>query len=130
MVTAVRELLIGDLTCQLHTVRDGTCWRAYATIASTGQRFGAELTAAIEAEAIERLTNWVRWQHAHGEALATLQRAEQAYHRLRTEHAFADPPTDAVERASGDLLAAIDAARAHLDVIRARRPRQSMVDSR
>src|SRR5262245_37260515 len=108
----MREILIGDSTLQIHTVRDGTRWRAYATAASNRQ-FGPDVTAFIEAEAIERLTNWLRWQYAHGEALATLQEAEQAYHRVQT---------GAADGVSSDLLATIEAARSHLDVIRARRP--------
>ena len=112
----MRQIEIGNAPYDIHTVREGAQWRAFAT--RDGNRFGVEPTSAIEAEAIERLTNWLRWQHLHGEALATLQQAEQVYHRSLAERAFAD-------QRSGDRseqLVAVDAARAHLDVVRARRP--------
>ena len=108
----MREILIGDTPFHVFTVREGARWRARATAANNRQ-FGPDVTAVIEAEAVDRLTNWLRWQHAHGEALATLQQAEQAYHRVQT---------GAAEGVSADLLAAIDAARSNLDVIRGRRP--------
>jgi hypothetical protein len=47
-----------------------------------------------------------------------LQQAEQAYHRALAERAFADQRSG--DR--GELLVAIDTARAQLDVVRARRP--------
>ena len=115
-----RQLEVGDVRYEICTSREGTEWRAYAM--RGGDRFGVEVSAAIEAEAIERLTVWLKWQHAHGEALATLQQAEQAYHRALAVRAFTAPRASAETPEASDLLAVIGAARANLDIVRARKP--------
>lgn len=102
------------------TERDGQ-WRAQAVRADTGDRFGPEQTGATEQEALGRLTRWLEWQHAHAAALEELQGAERVYHRTLAS-AFASEaagPGDADRR---EALEAVDAARARLDDIRARRP--------
>lgn len=96
---------------------------AYAVRADTGDRFGIEVSGATEADAAERMRRWLDWQRAHAEALETLQRAEQAYHRTIAGSAFASP----IEGPSSveiqkDALDTVEAARIALDDIRARRP--------
>jgi hypothetical protein len=106
----------------LCTEREGR-WMARAVREDTGDPFGIEFAAATEREAIERLTQWLEWQHDHASALDQLQQAERAYHRTIAGSAFANPtegPT-AVEL-QRDSLAAVEAARIRLDEVRARKP--------
>ncbi len=117
------RVLVGGVAYDIRTAREGARWRASAIRAHDGEPFGAPLEAALEAEAVERISVWLNWQHAHGEALATLQEAERVYHRSIADGAFAgDAPGATVTHDRRSLLAAIEQARAHLDVIRARRP--------
>ena len=66
---------------------------------------------------------WVDWQRKHAEALAALQETQRAYHRTIAGRAFTTP-TDNLS--SGEIqkeaLEALEAARLHLDEVRARRP--------
>jgi hypothetical protein len=98
-------------------------WVAFATKASTGDRYGVECAGATEAEAIERLTRWLEWQAEHAAALEALQQAEQAYHRTIAGSAFANPAEgpSAIELQK-ESLEEVEAARVRLDDIRARRP--------
>jgi hypothetical protein len=87
---------------------------------------------------------WLEWQRDHAEALAALQEAQRAYHR--TVVAAAGPPSrealrrglaeapsnadvgaeagqqSAVASPQAESLKAVDAARARLDAVRARKP--------
>jgi hypothetical protein len=100
-------------------VERGGEWHAHAERLDTGDPFGIDCRGASQAEATARMAAWLEWQHAHVEALHALQDAERAYHRVVAHSAFAgDGP--APERP--EALAALDAARAVLDAIRARRP--------
>jgi hypothetical protein len=78
-----------------------------------------------EAVAVQRLTEWLTWQHEHAAALQTLQAAERVYHRTIAVSAFANPTrrreANALQKESLD---AIEAARIRLDEIRARQPQQ------
>jgi hypothetical protein len=69
---------------------------------------------------------WLEWQREHQEALAALQDAQHAYHRMVATGAFAgaaDGPTVAehAEMQRGSLEA-LEAARQRLDDVRARKP--------
>lgn len=102
-------------------VERGSEWRAQAERVDTGDRFGIECTGSTQAEALNRLDAWLAWQRAHAAALEVLQQAERAYHRMVAAAAFAAASdASALERRAA--LAALDAARAELDAVRARRP--------
>ena len=68
-------------------------------------------------------TTWLDWQLAHAGALAALQEAQRAYHRTIAGSAFASltegPSPVEIQKES---LAALEAARRHLDEVRARQP--------
>ena len=102
--------------------RDGR-WLAHAERAGSGERFGVEYTGASEAEAVERLSRWLEWQHEHTAALEALQRAERAYHRTIAGSAFASAAEgpSAIELQK-ESLEQVEAARIRLDEIRARKP--------
>lgn len=106
----------------LASEREGQ-WIALARRTDNGDRFGVECVGASASEAIARLRRWIEWQSEHAAALEELQRVERAYHRTVAGSAFANPneaPT-AMEL-QRESLEAIDAARARLDEIRARKP--------
>jgi len=107
----------------LTAVRRDDGWMAYATKTATGDRFGIECTGTTEAEALDKLRQWLDWQSEHAAALEALQQAEQAYHRTIAGSAFANPtegPT-AIELQK-ESLEQVEAARVRLDEIRVRRP--------
>jgi hypothetical protein len=67
---------------------------------------------------------WTDWQREHAAALAALQDAQRAYHRI----AVASPQSTVGSRQSAvdsreGALEALDAARVRLDDVRARMPR-------
>jgi hypothetical protein len=97
-------------------------WLAHAVREDSGERLGIEVAAGTHDEAAARLRRWLEWQREHSSALAALQAAERAYHRARTDAAFADAPDTARGEASRISLEALDAARARLDEVRSRRP--------
>ena len=66
---------------------------------------------------------WAEWQREHEAALRALQLAQQAYHRAVAGNAFATPGDLATGlEAQRECLEQVDAARARLDDVRARRP--------
>jgi len=81
---------------------------------------------------------WLEWQREHSAALAALQEAQRAYHRVFVERALASHRqsaadesqaeagrSTATERSAADVqdkLDAVDAARVRLDAVRARKP--------
>ena len=102
--------------------RDGQ-WTARAEREDSGKPFGIECGGATEAEAIDRLVQWLAWQDEHAAALDALQTAERAYHRMIAGSAFVSPtegPT-AIELQK-ESLDAVEAARVRLDEVRARKP--------
>lgn len=116
-------LKIGAQWFKVATGRRQDVWTARASVGETGQRFGPEVTAETEADAVTRLTGWLEWQSEHATALEALQEAERAYHRSVTSGAFAgtDDARAAVARRAA-ALGAIEDARLTLDAVRARRP--------
>src|ERR1700682_4387851 len=100
------------------TERDGQ-W--YARADDAARPFGLETSGPTEAVAIQRLTDWLAWQHEHAAALQALQAAERVYHRTIAVSAFANPSrapdANALQKESLD---AVEAARIRLDGIRAR----------
>ena len=117
------EFTIGTVRYRLAAIeRDGQ-WIAHAERCDTGDRFGIECAGATEAAAIERMRRWLEWQCEHSDALEALQTAERAYHRTIAGSAFASPTEgpSPVEMQK-ESLDAVEAARIHLDEIRARRP--------
>jgi len=89
----------------------------------TGDPFGIECAGGTEREAVARMTRWLEWQQEHTAALASLQQAEQAYHRTIAGSAFASttegPSPIEMQKES---LEAVEAARLRLDDVRARKP--------
>jgi hypothetical protein len=117
------DLTIGGVDYRLvATLRDGV-WTAQAVRQPSGDRFGIDCAGPTEEAATHRLAKWLTWQDEHSRALAALQSAERAYHRALAEGAFGSVTH---ESAADDLrrqsLAEIEAARGHLDDVRARRP--------
>jgi hypothetical protein len=115
----LREISVGSRRFLLAASPRETSWSAQAVSVPGGERFGPECAGATEDAAIERLTGWLEWQHAHAEALRALQDAERIYHRVVTASAFEHPLDAAVPAARREALAAIEAARVRLDGIRA-----------
>ena len=81
-------------------------------------------TAGPEQRALEanRKAQWTGWQRAHEKALAELQTAEAAYHRLTAEQAFGrgdDASSRAMRLAA---LTRLEALRIRLDEIRGHQP--------
>ena len=119
----MRELSIGQKRYRIDAVdRDGR-WVARAVHVDTGDLFGTECTGETRASAIERLAQWLDWQHEHAAALEALQTAERAYHRTIAGSAFASPSEgpSAIELQK-ESLDAVEAARIRLDEVRARKP--------
>jgi len=97
-------------------------WTAWAQL-ENGDRFGVERSAASEAEARARLTNWLEWQQAHASALADLQEAERDYHRTIAGSAFAGPfEGPSPLEMQKESLARVESARLRLDDVRRRKP--------
>jgi hypothetical protein len=65
---------------------------------------------------------WVGWQQAHQQALAALQEAEAAYHRLTAEQAFGRGDDAAARVKRTEVLTRLDEMRVRLDEIREQRP--------
>jgi hypothetical protein len=118
----VREIRVGDRQYRIVAVERDREWTARAEHVATGERFGIECTGQTDTGAIERLVQWLTWQHEHASALDALQEAERAYHRTIAGSAFANPtegPT-AIELQK-EAFNKVDAARLRLDEVRARR---------
>jgi hypothetical protein len=98
-------------------------WIARAVRDDTGDPFGIECAGPTRDEAVARLTAWLEWQQEHAAALEALQQAERAYHRTIAGSAFASPSEgpSAIEL-QRESLEAVEAARVHLDEVRARKP--------
>ena len=119
--TDVMELTIGSTTYRVVSAARGDRFVAHAERTDNNERFGIEATGATADEAEHRLERWLEWQHEHMQALQTLQQAERSYHRAMAGAAFAS----AAEGADGEsraTLESVNAARQHLDEVRARRP--------
>ena len=113
----------GEALYRIRTTPSGPMWIAWAEHLADGARFGIDIEAATEAEAVARLTRWLDWQGEHAAALAALQQAERDYHRTIADSAFAsaaEGPSTVEMQSEG--LKAVEAARLRLDEIRARKP--------
>jgi hypothetical protein len=118
----LEHLTIGDVAYRLAvSVRDGV-WTAHAERQSSGERFGIDCAGATEEAAKDRLVKWLTWQDAHARALEALQSAERMYHRSVAEGAFGNSADESADDLRRQSLAQIEAARAQLDDVRARRP--------
>jgi hypothetical protein len=73
----------------------------------------------------EKSQAWIAWQAEHAAALEALQQAQRAYHRTIAGSAFASPAEgpSAIELQK-ESLEVVEAARVHLDEVRARQPRE------
>ncbi len=123
MSSGVSSINVGDLTYRLVAEQRDRLWVAHAERVDTGERFGLEASGASEADALDRVRRWIHWQAEHAAALEALQQSERAYHRAIAGSAFASPvegPT-AIE-IQKESLEQVEAARARLDEVRARRP--------
>ena len=116
------KITIADATYDLFAEQRSGRWIAYAVSVSTGERFGIECSGESDREAIERLARWLTWQREHADALAALQHAEQAYHRVLAGSAFAGPDEPSAVELQKESLDQVEAARVRLDEVRARRP--------
>jgi hypothetical protein len=119
----MKNVSLGDKSYRLvATERDGQFF-AHAVRDDNGDPFGVECAGATEAAALDRLTQWLEWQHEHTAALDALQQAERAYHRTIAGSAFASPTEgpSALELQK-ESLDAVEAARVRLDDIRTRKP--------
>jgi len=116
------ETNIAGTHYRIVAVRRDDRWTAHAE-REGGDRYGIEVVAATEEEALARLTRWLQWQAEHAAALAALQAAEQAYHRTIAGSAFANPTEgpSAIE-IQKEALGAVEAARVRLDEVRASKP--------
>ena len=107
----------------VRSTQQGSIWVAHAEREDTGRRFGIEVQATTEAEAVERLTRWLAWQAEHTAALEALQQAERIHLRTITDSAFSGAQADeTVVGLQRESLNEVDEARRTLDVVRARRP--------
>jgi hypothetical protein len=116
------DVNIGNTAYRLIAASAHGRWSAHAVRVGSGERFGIDAVGATEQAAIDALTRWLEWHHAHAQALEALQHAERDYHRAFAGAAFATPgdaSTGADKRSALELL---DSARARLDDVRARRP--------
>lgn len=116
------EHTIGSTVYDLGTSEANGRFTAHAVTGEKRERFGIETSGGSAAEALDKLTRWLEWQHEHTQALAALQQAERAYHRALGDAAFAiarDLHAPDVSKAS---LEQVDAARRALDDVRGRRP--------
>lgn len=114
---------VGGHTFRIRSSSRSGRWLAHALRVDNGDRFGPEVAAASREEAEAAVIGWLEWQHDHIEALELLQAAERAYHRIAADHAFAN----VADRGAADLarraaVAAVEHARARLDLVRNRRP--------
>ena len=116
------ELTIGRVTYRLVTTERNGQWTAHALRAESGERFGIDAAAETEHDATGRLVRWLEWQHDHTQALDALQQAERVYHRARADAAFAVSAGPQAPGGSKASLDVVDAIRAQLDDVRARRP--------
>jgi hypothetical protein len=119
----MQEIVLGSERFRIRAEPREGGWHAQAERAGSGERYGIECAGSSQDEAIARVTRWLEWQHEHAEALEALQQAERAYHRTIAGSAFASategPSPLEMQKESLD---AVEAARVHLDDIRARRP--------
>ena len=119
----VTELTVGQQRYRIVAIQRDGSWAAYAERPATGERFGLECTDASESLAVDRIRQWLEWQHEHTQALEALQAAGHSYHRTIAGSAFANetegPTPIEMQKES---LQRVEAARLALDAIRARRP--------
>lgn len=117
----METISLGERLYRIRAFECGDGWTAVVEHADTGDRFGLECTGPSRAEVVERLSHWLGWQHEHVAALADLQNAERAYHRVVAGGAFSgslgDPAAQALQKES---LAELEAATERLDRVRAR----------
>jgi hypothetical protein len=121
----VADVVINGSRFHVHVERsaDGLRWTAQA-LREDGAAYGPRQEAWTEGAAVEQATRWLQWQADHTAALEALRAAEHAYHRARAGDAFAADGSEAARRSS-ERLAALDAARRHLDDVRLARPREA-----
>lgn len=116
-------LVVGGQAFIIRTARRGGACLAHAQRAETGDRFGADVTGATEADAVAGVTRWLEWQRDHALALEALQEAERIYHRSVADLAFAPRERDDARlRARRESLELVESARGRLDEVRVRRP--------
>jgi hypothetical protein len=119
----MKHISVGDRQFNLTAVELDGQWIAHAVRAETGDRFGIDCAGVSATDALERLTRWLEWQHEHAAALEALQRAEREYHRTIAGSAFASPTEGPSPlELQKESLDALEAARVHLDQVRAQKP--------
>src|SRR5262245_12685437 len=122
-VIGLEDLTVGGTEYRLVAALRDDVWTAHAERQPSGARFGIDCAGPTEEAAKDRLARWLTWQDAHSRALEALQNAERAYHRAIAEGAFGGSADEsAVDDLRRQSLAQIEAACAHLNDMRARRP--------
>jgi hypothetical protein len=119
----MKLVTVGAITYRLTAAAREGQWLAHAERTDTGERFGIDCAGGTESDALERLAQWLDWQHEHAAALEALQQAERGYHRTIAGSAFANPtegPTPI--ELQQEALHAVEAARLRLDEVRAKKP--------
>ena len=106
---------------KVQLAEDDGVWVATARRLDTGDAFGPPVPADHAEEATDRLAGWLEWQRAHTTALAALQAAENAYHRLAADR-FGNPSEENRRTAVRDALIHVDDLRRELDVVRGQKP--------
>jgi hypothetical protein len=123
-MSGAREFVIGGARYRTIVTGHEGHWVAHAERSDTGERFGVECSGVSEADAVDRLTRWIEWQHDHAAALEALQQAERAYHRTIAGSAFVSPiEGPSAAELQQDALDLLKAARLRLDEVRGREPR-------
>src|SRR4051812_46181353 len=115
------EIRIGERSYRLHSSERHGEWVASAERSDTGDRFGIECSGYSQDEVLARLSRWLSWQHEHVAALAALQAAERAYHRMMAGVAF-ESADDGSPARMREALSLIERERLELDAGRARNP--------
>ena len=115
-------ITVGDRQFRIRTVACGEGWQAHAVAVDSGHRFGLDVSASTEGEAVAGVQAWLEWQRDHAAALAALQDAERAYHRVLTAHAFGRGNGGEPVAEKRQVLDGMESARTRLDEIRKRQP--------
>jgi hypothetical protein len=119
----MKEITLGQRRYRIIANEHGSDWLAHAERSENADPFGIECVAETESDAIQRVAEWLEWQHEHATALEALGRAERVYHRTIAGSAFGSVTDGSTPfELQKESLEAVEAARVRLDEIRARKP--------
>ncbi|MEW6322626.1 MAG: hypothetical protein AB1635_16260 [Acidobacteriota bacterium] len=106
---------------RLQLAEEDGVWVATARRLDTGEAFGPPVPGDAADEAAGQLAGWLEWQHRHAAALAALQAAEAAYHRVAAQAGLGGADSALREQVT-TALEALDDRRRELDTVRGQRP--------